>query len=171
MKIDSPLLNAIPRLIEALRHELHAYGEMLALLDRQQEAVMVRAGDEVLQSVNAINDQLALVATARQERESRQQEVGEALQQPAETELAKWMPLLPGKFRPAVEALVRENNELLVRVQQRARHNHLLLSRSVELMQRFMRALIPASQPTTYNGAGSVDACPPQTQPLYEAVG
>ncbi len=171
MKIDSSLLNAIPLLIEALRQELHAYGEMLALLDRQQEAVMLRAGDEVLHTVNAINDQLALVATARQARESRQQEVGTALRQPGETDFEQWIPLLPGKFRPAVQALVRENNELLVRVQQRARQNHLLLSRSVELMQRFMHALIPASQPTTYNGAGSVDACPPQSQPLYEAVG
>ena len=35
---------------------------------------------------------------------------------------------------------MRENNELLVRVQQRARQNHLLLSRSVEMMQRFITA-------------------------------
>ena len=171
MKIDSSLLNIVPRLIEALRHELHQYGEMLALLDRQQEAVMVRAGDDVLQSVTAISDHLALVEAARQQRESCQQEVGQALRKPERTAFTELMPLLPEKFRPAVEALVRENNELLVRVQQRARQNHLLLSRSVELMQRFMHALIPASQPTTYNGAGSVDAGPPQMQPLYEAVG
>ena len=134
MKADSSLLNIVPRLIDALRHELHQYGEMLALLDRQQE-------------------------------------IGQALRKPEAAAFADLMPLLPEKFRPAVEALVRENNELLVRVQQRARQNHLLLSRSVELMQRFMHALIPASQPTTYNGAGSVDGGLPQTQPLYEAVG
>ena len=171
MKVDPALPNILPRLIEALRHELHQYGEMLALLDRQQEAVMVRAGDEVLQSVTAISDHLPHVAAARHERETCQQQIGEALRRPEGTDFTELMPLLPEKFRPAVEALVRENNELLIRVQQRARQNHLLLSRSVELMQRCMHALIPASPPTTYNGAGSVEASPPQPQPLYEAVG
>ncbi|MEY2407483.1 MAG: hypothetical protein QOF48_153 [Verrucomicrobiota bacterium] len=171
MKIDALLVNILPRLLDALRDELHQYGEMLALLDRQQEAVMVRAGDDVLQSVTRISEHLALVESARRQRESRQQEVGQALRKPEITPFVDLIPLLPEKFRPAVGALVRENNELLVRVQQRARQNHVLLSRSVELMQRFMHALIPASQPTTYNGAGSVDAGPPQVQPLYEAVG
>ena len=171
MKVDPALPNILPRLIEALRHELHQYGEMLALLDRQQEAVMIRAGDEVLQSVTAISDHLAHVAAARGEREACQQLIAEALQQSRDKDFTELLPLRPGKFQPAVEALVRENNELLIRVQQRARQNHLLLSRSVELMQRFLHALIPASQPTIYNGAGSVEAAPPQTQPLYEAVG
>jgi flagellar biosynthesis/type III secretory pathway chaperone len=70
-----------------------------------------------------------------------------------------------------VEALVRENNELLIRVQQRARQNHLLLSRSLELMQQFIHALVPASLPTTYDGAGQVSSAHRPNQPLYEAVG
>jgi flagellar biosynthesis/type III secretory pathway chaperone len=169
--MDPLLATAIPRLLEALRHELHQYGEMLALLDRQQEAVMLRAADDVLQSVNSINDHLAQVAAARLDRESCQQQIATLLRQPAAVNFADWLALLPAKFQPAVEALVRENNELLVRVQQRARQNHLLLSRSVELMQRFLHALIPACQPTTYNGAGGVELVAPQPQPLYEAVG
>jgi len=171
VKLDPLLAAAIPRLLEALRHELHQYGEMLALLDRQQEAVMLRAGDDVLQSVTSINDHLSQVAAARRGRESCQQEIATLLRQPAAVNFSDWLGLIPAKFQPAIEALVRENNELLIRVHQRARQNHLLLSRSMELMQRFLHALIPACQPTTYNGAGGVELATPQPQPLYEAVG
>ena len=40
----------------------------------------------------------------------------------------------------SVQALVEENNELLIRVQQRARQNHLLLSHAVELMQHLINS-------------------------------
>ncbi len=56
------------------------------------------------------------------------------------------IPLLPADYRPLVQALVDENNELLVRVRQRARQNHLLLSRSVELMQGLLNTLLPVAR-------------------------
>jgi flagellar biosynthesis/type III secretory pathway chaperone len=70
-----------------------------------------------------------------------------------------------------MQALVQENNELLVRVQQRARQNHLLLSRIVELMQRFLGTLFPDSPPTTYNDTGHVLAAGVAQRSLYDAVG
>ena len=51
---------------------------------------------------------------------------------------AEIIPQLPEAYRPLIESLVDENNSLLQRVQQRARQNHLVLSRSVELMQDFL---------------------------------
>ena len=171
MKTDPAILLLVPRLIEALRHELHQYGEMLALLDQQQEQVMGRAADEVLHSAVAINDQMAVLQLARRQREACQGEVARALHQPEETTFVHLIPQLPEQYRSAVEALVRENNELLTRVQRRGRQNHVLLSRSLEMMQRFMSTLLPASPPTVYNGEGHLHPASPQTQPIYEAVG
>jgi len=64
---------------------------------------------------------------------------------PAEEDItfASLVPQLPPDYRPLVGALVEENNHLLVRVQQRARQNHLLLSRSLEMMQSFLNTLMP----------------------------
>ena len=64
-----------------------------------------------------------------------------------------------------------ENNELLVRVQQRARQNHILLSRAVELMQRFISTLLPGAAPTTYNGTGRTLGAGLPQHSLYEAIG
>ena len=66
---------------------------------------------------------------------------------------------------------MEENNSLLVRLQQRARQNHLLLSRSVELLQRFMSTLLPVLNPRVYTEAGTVMPKPVVVQSLYEAVG
>ena len=169
--MEARITEAGERLLEALRHELHQYGEMLSLLDQQQQAVMGRAADDVLKSVTTVNEQTAAVEQARQARESRRGEIVLLLAQPADATILQIVPRLPQKYRPAIEALVRENNELLTRVRQRARQNHLLMTRSLELMQRVLNAFVPASPPTTYTDAGKTLESGPQPVSLYDAVG
>jgi flagellar biosynthesis/type III secretory pathway chaperone len=171
LNTDSPDSKCLPRLLDLLRHELRQYGEILALLDQQQESVMARSPEDVLSSVNAINVQMAQVATARQDREACQRELAKALGVDGEPEFRHLLPRVSGTYRPALEALVRENNELLFRVQKRARQNHLLLSRSVELMQRFVSSLLPATAPVTYTDGGQLRANARPVQPMYQAVG
>lgn len=171
MNTETPVAPLLSRLLDRLRHELCQYGEILALLDQQQASVMARSADDVLHSVGAINEQMARIQTARQERAASQADVAAALQAGREADFSDLLPRLPAAYQPAVAALVRENNELLVRVQQRARQNHLLLSRSVELMQRFVNSLLPAPAPLTYNGDGRLQATGSPVQPRYQAVG
>ena len=158
-------------LLAALRHELKQYGEVLALLDQQQEYVLVRAADNVLQSVGAINAQMKNIQLARAEREQRQSEVAALLRPAGDPSFVHLIPLLPEPYRAAIGALVRENNDLLGRVQQRARQNHLLLCRSLEMMQQFINALLPAAPPKTYNGGGQLQPLNQPVQALYQAVG
>ena len=117
----------LSNLIEALREELKQYGEMLALLDQQQQLVMRRQVAELPENVNCVNAQAGVIAAARQEREQRQRHLARLLALPETSGFAVLIPLLPADYRPLVDALVHENNELLVRVQKRARQNHLLL--------------------------------------------
>ena len=81
------------------------------------------------------------------------------------------IPLLPQEYRPLMHALVDENNQLLLRVQQRARQNHLLLNRSVDLMERFINTLVPGSRAPTYDEAGHLFSATLPSRPIYEAVG
>src|SRR5262245_44911285 len=161
----------LQNLIEALREELKEYGEMLALLDQQQEMVMHRRTQDLLQCVAAINSQADTIAVARHEREQRQRRIALQFQLPETTTFSTLVQCLPAEYRPLMQALVQENNELLVRVQQRARQNHLLLSRIVELMQRFLGTLFPDSSPATYNDNGHVLAAGVAQRSLYDAVG
>jgi hypothetical protein len=145
----------LPKSIDALRNELQQYGEMLALLDQQQEAVKHQGADEILQSIAAINSQSAAVQAARESRQAWQRQLAEALGQAPDSAFGCLIPLLPEAYRPLAAALVDENKELVERVRERAQQNHWLLRQSMELMQRFITTL--ALETPSAGGEGEDD--------------
>ena len=161
----------IQNLVNALRDELKEYGELLALLDRQQQSVIERNADQVFQSVGFVQRQGSTIAQARHRREEFAREIARDLCQEPDAGFALLIPLMPAAYRPLVKALVDENNELLVRVQQRARQNHLLLSRSVELMQGLLDSLLPSSETRVYNGRGNMQVHETVPRSFYQGVG
>lgn len=161
----------IQNLINALRDELKEYGEMLALLDRQQQSVIARHADEVFQSVRFIRRQAEVFTAARAHREECFRAAIQEFALPADAGFAVLIPLLPADYRPLVQALVDENDQLLVRVQQRARQNHLLLSRSLELMQGLLDSLVPSRETRVYNGRGNMQVHETVQRSYYQGVG
>jgi flagellar biosynthesis/type III secretory pathway chaperone len=165
------MIDRIVTLVSALREELQQYGEMLALLDRQQQQVIARAADEVFQTIGLIKSQGVAIQTARDHREDCRAQVAQTLQQPEAAPFSDLIPLFPPDYQPLIQALVEENNELLVRVRQRARQNHLLLSRSLDLMQGLINSLFPGRETRVYTGQGTSHLSGGIQRPMYEAVG
>ena len=163
--------DSITHLVEALREELKQYGEMLVLLDQQQDQVMHRQTSNLMDTVSEVNAHTEVIRAARLEREQRQRHIGRLLNLDESAGFAVIVPLLPAQYRPLVTALVQENNELLVRIKQRARQNHLLLNRVVELMQRLVSTFSQAATPSTYNGTGTVPGGGMPKHSLLEAIG
>lgn len=164
------MMSVLQQLIEALRNELQQYGEILALLDHQKEIVMLRGADKILHSISAINTQSATIQTAREKRAAYQRHLAETLGHPADSTFAKLVPLMPDEYRPLVTALVQENNELLLRVRQRAEQNHVLLEHSLELMQRFITTLNTPDQTPHPNLNNKKPPSDPAWPSLYDAV-
>ena len=133
----------LENVINALRDELQQYGEMLALLDQQQAAGRTRGPDDLLSTIHAVNRQSASIQTSRQTRENWQRQLAESLHQDCGARFMTLSPLLPEHYRPLVNALVEENNQLLSRVRLRAQENQVMLSQSLDMMQRFLSSLSP----------------------------
>jgi flagellar biosynthesis/type III secretory pathway chaperone len=161
----------LSNLIEALREELKQYGEMLAVLDQQQSSVVRRQTGDLLQNVASINSQAEVIAGVRNEREQHQRHVARQLGLAESASFEVIIPLLPSDYRPLVQALVQENNECLIRVQQRTRQNHLLLSHAVELMQQLINAIFPGGNPKTYDSNGRLPVNGLPQHSIYERVG
>src|SRR5688500_7348107 len=160
----------VEKLIGALREELQQYGEMLARLDDQQELVMRRAAAAVLETVPQVQSQSAVLTQAREVRFNSMKELCATMRLPVETTFKDLLPNLPSDYRPLLEALVQENNELLQRIHQRARQNHILLSRTVESMQQVINSLGIHRPTAVYDESGSVFSPAPARPALYEAV-
>ena len=135
--------------IEALREELKQYGEMLALLEQEQDLVMQRQTVGIPPCVAVINAQSDTLQTVRMVREQRRRHLARTLSLNEDCSLRELISRLPAEYQPLVQALIQENKELLVRVQHRARQNHLLLSRMVELMQKLIGSIVPGTGPAT----------------------
>lgn len=145
-RVEESLVASVKSLIDALRDELKNYGEMLALLDRQQQYLMSRAASQVSHSIGVVEEQGVAIQQARERREECHRTVVEAAGQPETMTFADLIPLLPADYQPLLKALVDENNELLFHVRRRARQNHLLLKRSVNLMGQVMDSLCPLAE-------------------------
>jgi hypothetical protein len=157
-RFHSPLLLStiamivdLQNVIQALRNELHQYGEMLALLEQQQHLAQHSGTEEILRSISHINHQSSSIQLARERRKSAQRHLAATLQQSETATFSTLIPMLPNSYQPMVSALVQENHELLGRVRERAQANQLLLRRALELMQRFITTLTledaPAESP------------------------
>jgi hypothetical protein len=158
-------------LIEALRDELQEYGEMLALLDQEQEWILSRAPADLLQCVGQIQEQTRIMQAARAQRENSHSALSEALHLDAQSSFEALIPALPEEFRPLVGALTQENNQLLLRIQRRSRQNHMLLAHSIESLGQLINTLIPARITQTYDQSGIRERGFSGTRLIYDAVG
>ncbi len=161
----------VEHLIACLREELTQYGELLALMQEQQELIIGRHAEVLQRNLAAVEQQVARVTAARTAREQARKVIITALGAAPETPFRQMTAELPAEYQPLLEALVAEINQILLRVQQWLRQNHLLLSRSLDLMQRMIQNLFPAAGTgRTYGRRGYVASVTPPPSSLYEGI-
>lgn len=144
----------LEQLIEALREELTQYGEMLALLEQQQEYVINNDTTNLLNSIDTIGKQTYTINNVRSKRDTFRAQLCREFGLQEESSFAELLNKLPLEYKLLLNALIEENNTLLLRIQMRARQNHLLLKKSIELIQDLISTLMPAQRINTYNKNG-----------------
>ena len=164
----------INRLIESLREEMTQYGELLALMQEQQELIINRQPQELLANINEVvgqNGQMEKIAMARQAREQARLALATQLGGTQAMTFKQITGQLPEEYRPLLEALVDEINTLLQKVRKWLRQNHLLLKRSLDLMQDILQNVFPTqASPKTYGRQGAVSPVNPPPSTLYEGI-
>ncbi len=114
-------------LIAALREELTQYGEVLALMQEQQDLIINRAANDLLVNLNSVNEQMERVAHARNQREIHRRQLVGVLGGTEETTFRQMTEALPAEVQPLLDALVQEINQMLQNIQKWLRQNHMLL--------------------------------------------
>ncbi|HBU60357.1 MAG TPA: hypothetical protein DEB48_10990 [Verrucomicrobiales bacterium] len=159
-------------LVNALREELTQYGEVLALMQEQQELIINRAANDLLINLNRVNEQMERVAIARNQRENCRQNLVAALGGAEDTTFRQMTEMLPPEVQPLLDALVQEINHMLQNIQRWLKQNHLLLKRSLDLMQTIMKNMFPSAEAAagTYGRGGQVSPVNPPPSSLYEGI-
>jgi flagellar biosynthesis/type III secretory pathway chaperone len=156
---------------ECLRTELADYGGLLHLFEEQQRHLFDRDAEAVLESANEIEAQALAVAQSRTRREQAVAAFAEAHDKSSSTTLRAMLPMIEADARPLLEALINEVNLLLHRVRRTSRHNHTLLSRTLEVHQETLQQLRPNSFTKTYSPAGRVSVAAAHTASTLRAAG
>ena len=156
-------------LIAALREEMTQYGELLALMQEQQELIINRSANELLINLHDVNQQVEKTSTHREQRDSARRALVQSLGGTEDTTFKQMTALLPVEYQPLLNALVEEINQLLQRIQTWVKHNHLLLKGSLDLMSEIMHSIFPTSSAAaqTYGRGGTVS---PEYSNLFEAI-
>ena len=159
-------------LITALREELTQYGEVLALMQEQQQFIINRSANELLLNLNVVNEQMEKVSVARNHREACRRALVATLGATEETTFRQMTEMLSPEVQPLLNALVEEINQLLQHIQKWLRQNHMLLKRSLDLMKQIMQGMFPSSSATagTYGPGGRVSPVTPPPSTLYEGI-
>lgn len=138
---DEHSTNDVERLIGAMREELHVYGGMLLTLDCQHSTTAQRAGSPLHETLRALEFQTDEVRRTRNRSQSLREALCLSLKIGGQAITSEIMTRLPEDYRPLLNALMDENNELFRRVQKMTLENVLLLNHSVEAMQRMLGRL------------------------------
>ncbi|MBC8324366.1 MAG: flagellar protein FlgN [Verrucomicrobia subdivision 3 bacterium] len=163
---------ALNNLIAALREEMTQYGELLALMQEQQELIINRSANELLINLHDVNQQVETIATHREQREAARRVLVQSVGGTEDTTFKQMTALLPEEYQPLLNALVEEINQLLQRIQTWVKQNHLLLKRSLDLMSKIMHTIFPTSSAAaqTYGRGGTVNPIAPPPSTLYEGL-
>lgn len=156
---------------DALRQEIAEYGGLLHLFEQQQQFLFRRDADAVLRLSTEIEGHVLNLHECRRHREAVVAAFAtEHAQSPTST-LRSLLPFFVADVRPLIEALISEINVLIHRVRRVSRHNHSLLSRSVEAQQQLLRTLRPDSFTQTYAPNGRVALSAIRPAPAFKVAG
>jgi hypothetical protein len=122
-------------LIQALRHELQAYGEMLLRLTRHRQWLTHPAGDDFCEAARQVRLQGEVMQNARRQQQQAQQAEAVRLGLESDAPIEKIIPLLPVNDHGLLLALARANHELLAMVLQTLQRHLRLLASSVAWTQ------------------------------------
>lgn len=159
-------------LVDLLRLELQEYGGLFNLLGRQQDQIIERKPDAILVLNDDIDAQTQIVGDLRVRREQLVEQMHTRAQAGGTVTLRSIIPYFPADVQPLLEALMTDINHMLRRNRQKARQNHLLLARAMELTEQTLRVLQPENFTRTYQRTGKVTAPrPAATVSRYSALG
>ncbi len=144
----------IEKITDLLRKELQLYGAMMAELEKQQDSVVTRQVEALLMTVDDLNHLAAEAVTLRRSRDEARSQLATELRHPSDIPLTELLPALPESSQIQIQALIQENNNVLRRASRRTVQNHMLLSRSIELMEEFISTLLPGQTTKVYGGDG-----------------
>ena len=143
-------------LLTLLRDELQEYGGLVGLLGAQQEKILNREPEALLEVNRSVQDQMAASQILQDRRRTYVSSLASRYGKEVDSTLTELLPCFPEVTRPMFESIVEEINNLVHKVRRKVDQNHRLLSRLTEVTDHILAMADPAGQTKTYDRRGDL---------------
>lgn len=154
-------------LIEALRNELEAYGELHRLIDHQKDTLLKRNPQDLYDSVEALEKHIQAMRPICDFRKSLQDQQSTN----PDVSLKVLIQSAPYDLQPLLEALHDEISRLLENSRNHMRRNQLMMNRARQINEQLQQTLFPnQSAPSVYGTRGNLRKRGPVSGSQYTAL-
>jgi flagellar biosynthesis/type III secretory pathway chaperone len=143
-------------LLEMLRTELQEYGGLIGLLNAQQQSILNRKPDSLVELNQSVRAQMEASQILQKRRQGYVSHLAKNFGKPEQSTLSELLPHLPDVTQPMFESIIEEINSLISNVRRKVSQNQRLLSRLLEVTDHILSIANPTANPVTYSKQGKV---------------
>ncbi len=143
-------------LLHLLRDELQEYGGLMGLLSAQQESILNREPETLLELNQSVRSQMETSQVLQDRRNGYVRELASDFGKAENSALSELLPCFPPVTRPMFESIVEEINSLIAKIRRKLDQNRRLLSRLNEVTEQILAVADPRAHSKTYDRRGDL---------------
>lgn len=164
------MIAALEHVVEALRHELQQYGELLAVLDAQHGSLQCHEPWRALTTSAVLDTQCVAVESARRQREETLRKFAWAAGRPEASTFQALHDLVPPQYQALLEALIADVNHAIGEAYGRASANHAILRRALAHTEQLLATISPLVDSALLAGERNSTGAEPSTVTISAAI-
>jgi len=143
-------------LLVLLRDELQEYGGLVGLLSAQQQSILNRRPESLLEINQSVQTQMEASQMLQRRRQGFVSSLASSYGKPDESTLSELVPHFPDVTQPMFQSIIDEINSLISQIRRKIEQNQRLLTRLTEVTDQILGVTDPGSHSKTYDKSGDL---------------
>ncbi len=143
-------------LLVLLRDELQEYGGLVGLLSAQQQSILNRRPESLLEINQSVQTQMEASQMLQRRRQGFVSSLASSYGKPDESTLSELVPHFPDVTQPMFQSIIEEINSLISQIRRKIEQNQRLLNRLTEVTDQILGVTDPGSHSKTYDKSGDL---------------
>ena len=141
-------------LLTLLRDELQEYGGLIGLLSAQQQSILNRRPDSLMELNQSVQTQMEASQILHKRRQGFVTSLAETFGEPKDSTLSEMVNHVHDVTLPMFLSIIEEMNSLITQVRKKIEQNQRLLMRLSEVTDQILSVTDPSTQTKTYTRDG-----------------
>ncbi|MDA8990972.1 flagellar protein FlgN [Opitutales bacterium] len=155
-KVSPNLTFSWEDLLTLLRDELQEYGGLIGLLSAQQQSILNRRPDSLMELNQSVQTQMEASQILHKRRQGFVSSLAQCFGESENSSLSEIVDHFPDVTQPMFHSIIEEINSLISQVRKKIEQNQRLLMRLSEVTDQILSVTDPSSQTKTYTRDGNL---------------